>query len=160
MTYRILTVCTGNICRSPMAQVVLAQRLREAGLDVEVDSAAVTPWEVGNPMDPRAAATLRRHGYELPNRVARKVRPTDFQDFDLILPMTRDHLKDLRRLAGGGAAADIELFRSFTDPKLDPGKAQIDVPDPWYGGPEDFEETLEILEAGVDRIADCVRANS
>lgn len=143
-----------------MAQVVLERELRAAGLDVEVDSAAVTSYEVGNPMDRRAASILRRQGYELPDRVAREVTPDDFVDFDLILPMTRSHLRDLERFArrwGVSDQAELRLFRTFADADLDEGEEQVDVPDPWYGTDRDFVETLQIIEDATPAIAEHVR---
>ncbi len=160
MTYRILTICTGNICRSPMAEVVLADKLAEAGLDVEVDSAAVTAYEVGNPIDYRAAKTLRRAGYDVPDRQARRVTPEDFDDFDLILPMTQQHSQELSRLARrwgrAGGLAETQLFRTFTDEYLSGESTELDVPDPWYGSEADFVETLEIIESAVPAIIDHV----
>lgn len=164
MTYRILTVCTGNICRSPMAEVVLQQKLTDAGLDVEVDSAAVTPYEVGNPIDYRAVDVMEEAGYDVPHRAARKVTEADFEDYDLILPMTRSHARDLEefRRAWGkqGTDAQIELFGTFT-PKFQAGETvDVDVPDPWYGNRDDFVETLATIEAALPAIQKLVAANS
>ncbi len=157
MTYRILTVCTGNICRSPMAEVVLATKLAEAGLEAQVDSAAVTSYEVGNPIDYRAAKTLRQAGYEVPEREARKVTPEDFDDFDLILPMTVQHKDELIRMARrwgrGQGHAQIDLFRTFTKEYRSGKDSELDVPDPWYGTQADFAATLETIESAVPAIA-------
>lgn len=153
MTYRILTVCTGNICRSPMAEVVLAQHLDQAGLDAEVDSAATTSYEVGNPIDPRGQQVLRDGGYPVPARQARQITAEDLVEFDLILAMTREHKSYIDRLVqrsglADGAHADVRLYREFCSQAPTRG-SEMDVPDPWYGGHADFVETLETIEDGA-----------
>ncbi len=158
MTYRILTVCTGNICRSPMAEVVLDEYAKRAGADVEVGSAAITSYEVGNPIDYRAQKILREGGYDVPRRGAQQVTRDDIVNYDLILPMTRDHLHSLERLARSvpeDQRAEIRLWKDFASDADQQGnglEAEIDVPDPWYGGIQDFVETLEILEDAADNI--------
>lgn len=138
-----------------MAEVVLADKLAEAGLDVEVDSAAVSAEELGNPIDYRAARTLTGGGYDVPSRRARQVRPDDFQDFDLVLPMTRQHERVLQRMIShSGGDAEIMLYRQFVD------DGEQDVPDPWYGNQSDFDETLQIIEEAVPAIIRYVRENS
>ncbi len=140
-----------------MAEVVLADKLAAAGLDVEVDSAAITSYEIGNPIDYRAAKVLRQAGYQVPTRAARRVTPEDFDDFDLILPMTVQHRDELarmvRRWGKSGAPAQTELFRTFTKEFLSGEDRELDVPDPWYGTQADFVETLETIESAVPAIA-------
>lgn len=164
MTYRILTVCTGNICRSPMAEVVLADVLAKAGVDAEVDSAAVTSGEVGNPIDYRAQEILRSAGYAVPHRAARKMDVDDLEEFDLILPMTAQHESAINRIARNGgldpndpALAEIRLFRTFATDADERGPYEMDVPDPWYGGRQDFIETLETIEDALENIVEYVR---
>ena len=153
---RVLMVCTGNICRSTMAHQILLEAARDAGIDIVVDSAGVSDEEEGNPVDRRAARVLREHGHEVPNHRARQIRMSELADWDLILAMTGHHLSALNRLrdhAGlradaasdsrGSAGPDIRLFRDF-DPQATP--SDHDVPDPWYGGYQDFVETLETIE--------------
>lgn len=141
-----------------MAQVVLAQKLADAGLDVEVDSAAVSSEERGNPIDFRAARVLRDAGYQVPRRCARQVRPSDFVDYDLILPMTRSHERTLQRMEERwnitDPVAEIRRFRTFNDDGVD------DVPDPWYGDAKDFYETLDIIEDAVPAISEYVRESA
>ena len=151
MTYRILTVCTGNICRSPMAEVVLQKYADQAGADVEVDSAAVSSYEVGNPIDPRAQKILRRGGYRVPPRGAQQITVEDIEDYDLILPMTREHQRDINRLAQRVAPekrAEVRLWKEFAAHQ----DGDLDVPDPWYGGVQDFVDTLATLEDAADNI--------
>ena len=142
---KIAVVCLGNICRSPMADVVLEQRLHEAGLDVEVVSAGTADYHVGAPMDSRAAATLRAAGYDPTRHRAKKFSSEWFDDCDLVLAMDDSNHSDLVRLAGD-RAAKLRMFRSF-DP-AGPG----DVPDPYYGGNDGFDEVLEMVERTADAI--------
>ncbi|WP_203666930.1 low molecular weight protein-tyrosine-phosphatase [Cellulomonas pakistanensis] len=160
-----MTVCTGNICRSPMAEVVLRARLEDAGLGdrVVVDSTGVSDEEHGNPIDRRARAALAARGYDVPRRAARQVRAEDLRDRDLVLAMTASHARALRRIAGDpDLAARVVMFRTF-----DPAAPQVadqrdehllDVDDPWYGGPENFEHCLDEVEAAADGVVDAVRA--
>ncbi|ACQ78380.1 protein tyrosine phosphatase [Beutenbergia cavernae DSM 12333] len=147
--FRVLVVCTGNICRSPMAEVVLGERFADAGLDgrVVVDSAGISDGERGNPIDRRARAVLAEHGYPVPSREARQVTPSDVAEPDLLLAMTDAHARALRRL--GAREDQVRLYRSF---EPDAGEAPLDVPDPWYGDREDFEECLATVEAGAPGI--------
>ena len=164
--YRVMTVCTGNICRSPMAEVVLRQRLADAGLGdvVEVDSTGVSDEEHGNPVDPRARAVLRRHGYPTGDgHRARQVRASQLAERDLVLPMTAAHVRALRRLVDGDPALTerIRMLRTF-DPAApaEPGQPEhvLDVDDPWYGPDAGFETTLAEIEAAADGIVAHVRA--
>lgn len=163
--YRVMTVCTGNICRSPMAEVVLRARLDEAGLGdrVVVDSTGVSDEEHGNPVDRRARAALAARGYDVPAREARQVRPADLAERDLVLAMTASHARALRRLAGDpDAAGRVVMFRTFDPaaPRLDDQRDEhlLDVDDPWYGGPENFEHCLDEIEAAAGGVVDAVRA--
>ncbi len=134
---RVLFVCTGNICRSPVAEAVLRQRVQQAGLAevVEVSSAGTGGWHVGEDADPRALRSLRAGGYDLRHR-ARKVDPAWLRDH-LVIALDAGHQRDLRSLAPD---AEVHLLRDW-DP-AGPG----DVPDPYYGGDEGFEEVLGMVE--------------
>lgn len=158
--YRVLTVCTGNICRSPMAQVVLRARFVDAGLDhVVVDSAGTSDEERGNPVDPRARRVLERHGYVVPAHQARRVTARDLEASDLVLAMTATHLHALEHLAGGASAPGrLRMLRSFDPRSGDATGHLLDVSDPWYGIEEDFEGTLQMIEATVDGIVAHVRS--
>ena len=139
---RILCVCLGNICRSPMAEAAVRRAAEAASLAVEVDSAGTGGWHVGRPPDRRGLAAAVRRGYDNSGQRARQVRPADFADFDLILAMDRSNVEDLVRQAPPGAAARIELF----DPE---GR---DIPDPYYGGPPDYEHALDMIEVAADAL--------
>jgi protein-tyrosine phosphatase len=143
---RILFVCLGNICRSPTAEVVLRTlAAREAPeLELEVDSAGTAGYHVGEPPDPRTRQAAVRRGYDLAPLRARIVEPGDFERFDLILAMDRENLRVLRRRAPSSAQERVRLFLEFA-----PDAGLEDVPDPYYGGPNGFEEVLDLVEAAT-----------
>ncbi|MEV6962647.1 low molecular weight protein-tyrosine-phosphatase [Streptomyces sp. NPDC051207] len=156
MSYRVCFVCTGNICRSPMAESVFRARVEEAGLDglVEVGSAGTDGWHEGESADPRTVAVLAEHGYGIAH-TARRFEASWFSRFDLVLALDTDHLKALRRLAPTERdARKVRLLRSY-DPAAD--HAGLDVPDPYYGGMAGFEECLEMVEAASDGLLAAVR---
>ncbi|HET7809788.1 MAG TPA: low molecular weight protein-tyrosine-phosphatase [Steroidobacteraceae bacterium] len=145
MTTRILFVCLGNICRSPTAEGVLrALAAREfPSLPVYVDSAGTANYHVGEPPDRRTLAAARRHGYDLAALRARQVARSDLEEFDYVLAMDRANLARLEGL-GGGARAQLGLFLEFA-----PECGTVEVPDPYYGGEEDFRRVVELCEAGA-----------
>lgn len=138
--YRVAFVCTGNICRSPSADVVLRHLVAAAGLgaQVEVVSGGIGDWHVGDAMDRRAADALTSRGYDAERHRARQVGADWFGRDDVLFAMDEGHRADLARL---GDAARIRLFGDF-DP-LTPG---AEVPDPYYGGRDGFEEVLDMIE--------------
>ncbi|MGV9449744.1 low molecular weight protein-tyrosine-phosphatase [Streptomyces sp. NPDC003635] len=155
MSYRVCFVCTGNICRSPMAESVFRARVAEAGLDglVEVDSAGTGGWHEGDPADPRTVAVLEANGYD-GGHTARQFQASWFARLDLVVALDEGHLKALRRLAPTeGDAAKVRLLRSY-DPTADD---DLDVPDPYYGGMEGFEECLAMVEAASTGLLAAVR---
>jgi protein-tyrosine phosphatase len=143
---RILFVCLGNICRSPTAEGVLRViAAREAPeLSIEVDSAGTAAYHVGEPPDPRTRAAAVRRGYDLQHLRARVIEPADFTRFDLILAMDQENLRVLQRRAPHAAHERLRLFMEFAPHADTPA-----VPDPYYGGPNGFEEVLDLVEAAA-----------
>jgi protein-tyrosine phosphatase len=149
--YTIALVCLGNICRSPMAHVVLEARLAEAGLadQVTVHSSGTGDWHVGQPMDERAAATLSAAGYDASRHRARQYDASWADDHDLVLAMDHDNLADL-----GGRSERVALFRD-----LDPVGTGEDVPDPYYGGPDGFAGVMAMVERTSDALVAALAAH-
>jgi protein-tyrosine phosphatase len=152
--FRICFVCTGNICRSPIAAAVFRARVADAGLSglVEVDSAGTGGWHEGDEADPRTVRVLTGSGYAA-EHTARQFRADWFARRDLVIALDSEHLAELRRLAPTSAdAAKVRLLRSY-----DPDAAGLDVPDPYYGGPDGFEVCLELVEGAAGGLLDAVR---
>ena len=143
---RLLTLCLGNICRSPMAEGALRARIEASPLRgrVEVDSAGTGGWHAGEPPDRRAIACARRHGVDIGGLRARQVRSRDFEDFDWLLCADADNLRDVRRLAPAQARGKVALLLDWAGTV--PGG---EVPDPYYGGEEHFEEVWSLVDAAA-----------
>jgi len=141
---KILFVCLGNICRSPTAEIVFREIItREAPeLRVEIDSAGTAGYHIGEPPDARTRKAAQRRGYDMSALRARIVEPQDFARFDLILAMDRENLAVLTRRAPLEARDRVRLFMEFA-----PEAGSAEVPDPYYGGPNGFEEVLDLVEA-------------
>jgi len=143
---RILFVCLGNICRSPTAEVVLrtmaAREMPE--LAIEVDSAGMAGYHIGAPPDPRTQQAAIRRGYDLSKRRARVIEARDFERFEMILAMDRENLEALHRSAPTEARDRVRLFLEFA-----PEAGTKEIPDPYYGGPNGFEEVLDLVEAAA-----------
>lgn len=133
---RILFVCLGNICRSPMAEFVMKDLVRQEGLawKYEIASAATGSEELGNPVYPPARRKLAEHGLSCAGKTARRLTKADYGEYDLLIGMDRMNLKNMQRLYGGDPEGKIHLLMDYTDR---PGE----VADPWYTG--DFEETWQ-----------------
>ena len=144
---RILFVCMGNICRSPSAEGVLRGPLaaRAPQLSVEIDSAGTHDYHIGEPPDERAIAAARRRGIDLSGLRARLVRTSDFDYYDLILAMDEQNLRELRRRAPAQRHARIRMLMEFV-----PAAPVRAVPDPYYGGPQGFEQVLDLLEEAAE----------
>jgi protein-tyrosine phosphatase len=148
MTFRVCMVCLGNICRSPMAASVLRHKVAEAGLqdEVIVESAGTGGWHIGDGADRRARAALVARGYDDAHS-ARKFVRAFFDDYDLVIAMDAENLRNLRALAPDRESRDeVRLLRSF-DPTA-PRDAEVE--DPYYGGEEGFTEVLDQVERACD----------
>ncbi|KUF15759.1 low molecular weight protein-tyrosine-phosphatase [Streptomyces silvensis] len=153
--FAICFVCTGNICRSPMAASVFRARVRDAGLDdiVVVDSAGTDGWHEGDGADPRTVAVLDSAGFET-EHVARQFQADWFARLDLVIALDRGHQRSLRRLASTPEDADkVRLLRSYDVSAGD----DLDVPDPYYGDAEGFDECLTMVEAASEGLLEAVR---
>jgi len=143
--WKILLVCMGNICRSPLAEGVLRQRIGEAGLATELscDSAGTQGYHAGEAPDPRAQQVARERGLDLASLRARRVMATDFRDFDWVLAMDRHNLSVLTGECPPEYRHKLQLFLEFA------GEAGGEVPDPYYGSIEGFYEVLTRCERGA-----------
>ena len=154
-TVRICFVCLGNICRSPTAEGVMQKLVRDAGLGdrVELDSAGTGNWHVGESPDERATARASERGYRLEG-AARQFVPKDFARFDYVVAMDRTNASNLRRMAPDPAAKDkVHMLRAF-DPDA-PHEAE--VPDPYYGGTDGFDDVLDVVEAACRGLLEHLR---
>ncbi len=142
MPTRVLFVCLGNICRSPLGEGIFRHLVDEAGLDAdfEIDSAGTGHWHVGSPPDPRARDVARRNGVDVESLRGRQVSSDDFRRFDHILAMDRQNLDELLRRRPADADADVRLLRAH-DPE-----GGDDVPDPYYGGRSGFDDVYTMIE--------------
>ena len=152
---RLLTVCLGNICRSPTAEAALVEAAASAGIEVEVASAGTGDWHVGHPPDPRMRAAADRVGLELRGTAA-QVTADALARADLVLAMDRSNLADLQRLAAtAGVTTRIELFRTF-DPEPGPvlGVEADEVPDPYEGDTDGFDLVVAICRRTAAAVVD------
>jgi protein-tyrosine phosphatase len=150
---RVLFVCLGNICRSPLAEGVFQHLVHEAGASsgFSVDSAGTSAYHRGDLADERSRAVAKTHGITLTSR-ARAVVPSDYEDFDLLVAMDDENVGNLKRECPDEHTAKIRLMRSW-DPE-GPG----DVPDPYYGGPRGFDLIYEIIDRSCRALLDELRA--
>lgn len=141
----ILFVCHGNICRSPMAEFVMKDAVEKAGRSAEfyIESAAVSSEEIGNPVYPPARRLLAAHGIDCTGKTARRIRPEDYEKFDLIIGMDNSNMVRLRRFFPEDPAGKIVRLLDLTD-------APGEVDDPWYSG--DFDQTYREVLAGVQAL--------
>lgn len=130
---RVLVICLGNICRSPIGEELLRQQGIKRNLSLEVDSAGTIDWHAGKGPDSRSQAVMRTHGLDISDQLSRPLKATDFDHFDVILCMDQQNLKDAKRIAKG--PAELCLFVNG-----------MDVPDPYYGGEKGFEKVYAMLE--------------
>jgi protein-tyrosine phosphatase len=149
---RILFVCLGNICRSPLAEGILQHRIDNLGLEWTVDSAGTGGWHAGEAPDPRTIQIARRYGIDVGGLRARQFRRDDFDRFDLILTMDRNNHRDVLRLArNGDDHSKVSLLLDY----LHPGR-QMEVPDPYYDD-DGFEQVYRMLDDAVERLLEAHR---
>lgn len=148
---KILFVCHGNICRSPMAEFVMKDLVKKAGLEdqFQIASAATSTEEIGNPVYPPARRKLAEHGISCSGKTARQLKSEDCEQYDLLIGMDRANLRNMRRICGGDSDGKIKLLLDYTD---HPG----DVADPWYTG--DFETTWRDVLAGCQGLLDSLQS--
>ena len=147
---KILFVCHGNICRSPMAEFVMKDLVKKAGLESEflIESAATSTEEIGNPVYSPARRKLAEHGIDCAGKTARQLKNEDYDQYDLLIGMDRANLQNMHRICGGDFDGKIHLLMEFTD-------RPDDVADPWYTG--DFESTWQDVLEGCRELLQAVK---
>lgn len=155
MAYRVLFVCTGNICRSPTAEGAFRLVVAEAGLDAhfEIDSAGTSSYHIGDAPDARSIAAAATRGIDIAALKARRIREEDFDAFDLILAMDHGHLSHLRAMRREEHKAEVRLFLDYHA-----AARHRDVPDPYYGGDGDFQQVLDLVEEASRGLLTALRA--
>ena len=152
----LLFVCSGNICRSPSAEGVMRKLLDEAGLSqVQTGSVGTGGWHVGDPPDKRARDAAARRGYDLSRLRAEQLADGHFQQFDRLYAMDLGHLRHMRARVPAPLQDRVRLYLHPLDPEVAAGR---EVPDPYYGDLSDFEEALDIVEAGARQILAALQA--
>ncbi len=144
--YKILFVCTGNICRSPTAEGALRHRAQSLGVGnkIHVDSAGTHAYHIGEVPDARSVATAKKRGILIGDLRARKLALEDFNEFDLILGLDNEHMQHIERLVPKNAHATTALFLDYA------GQTGKEVPDPYYSDQQHFEYVLDLIESGVE----------
>lgn len=144
---KLLFVCLGNICRSPLAEGIMKHKIAEQGLDWEVDSAGTGGWHAGDLPDSRSIQVAKKHGVDLTYQRARKLRSIDYEAFDRIYVMDSMNYQDVKRLANEDEYHKIELIMNEVEPHRN-----INVPDPYYGEGDGFEHVFQMLDRACDAI--------
>ncbi len=152
---KVLFVCLGNICRSPMAEGIFRHLLRQASLDdrVKIDSAGTHAYHVDEPPDARAQAALDQRGIDISTLRGRKVTPTDIEIFDYVLAMDRENLKNLMAICPPGAASKIRLFMEYAS-----NCSEQEVPDPYFGDSGGFDRVFDLIEDAASGLLADIRA--
>lgn len=140
-TPKVLFVCLGNICRSPLAAGAFRKEAARAGLDVEIDSAGTGGWHAGDQPDPRAQTAARKAGFDISHLRARKLVSADFDRFTHIFAMDAQNVADIRTLQPSGSSAQVSLLLDHV-----PGREGASIADPYYGGEEAFAATVEDVQ--------------
>lgn len=148
MTTRLLFVCLGNICRSPLAEAAFRREAERLGLDVEIDSAGTGDWHIGYPPDPRAAEVAARNGVDISDLRARQVTAENFRNFDHIVALDANNLRDLEALRPPDGTARLSLLLDHVE-----GRAGEAVADPYYGDASHFDAAWADVAAGAAGLA-------
>lgn len=146
-TTKVLFVCLGNICRSPLAQAAFSVAAAEAGLTVEVDSAGTADYHVGEPPDPRSIDQAKKQGIDITHYRGRQLAQDDFHEFDYILGMDRQNMANIARVDPGTGKARVAMLLDIV-----PGQEGREVADPWYGGEDGFNVTWAEVKAGAEAL--------
>lgn len=151
---KVLMVCMGNICRSPIAHGLFRQLVRENNLQdmIEVDSAGTHAYHIGNPPDERAQDTARRRGLDISDQRARHVKAEDFHEFDYVLAMDRENYANLSHLCPAGMEERLRMFLDFAE-----SLSETEVPDPYYGGMSGFEQVFDLVEMAAQGLLDDIK---
>lgn len=144
---KLLFVCLGNICRSPLAEGIMRHKIAECNLDWEVDSAGTGGWHAGELPDSRSIQVAKKYGIDLTYQRARKLRSIDYEEFDRIYVMDSMNYQDVKRLAKEDEYDKIELIMNELEPHRN-----INVPDPYYGEGDGFEHVFQMLDSACDAI--------
>jgi protein-tyrosine phosphatase len=152
---KILMVCLGNICRSPLAEGIMKSKAKKYNLEIEIDSAGTAAYHAGEMPDPRSMEVAAKNGIDLSDQRARKFHPIDFDTFDKIFAMDRYNFSDLAVQARNGEdTAKIQMILNMTHPA-----ENRDVPDPYYGGKDGFDKVYKMLDDACEIIAKEIAAN-
>jgi len=148
---RVLFVCLGNICRSPLAHGVLRHAIEQRGLgeDLAVDSCGTSAYHNGGGSDPGSVTVARQHGIDISDLISRRLTAADYRNFDLLVAMDRQNERDILERQPGNTEPHIVRFMDFVE-----GAGSPDVPDPYYGGAGGFQVVYELIEAGMDPLID------
>ena len=145
---KILMVCLGNICRSPLAEGILQHKVNEAGLSWKVESAGTNSYHIGEPPHHLSQKVAQLNGINICDQRARRFKPSDLEEYDLLYAMSKDVIDDMKSMAGNNWQQ--EKVKLLMD-ELHPGQ-QKDVPDPWYGPEPGYHEVYKMIEAACDKI--------
>lgn len=150
---KILMVCLGNICRSPLAEGLLQDKVDQLGLDVTVDSAGTASYHTGEHPDPRMIRTTASHGIDIGQQRAQQFDAEHFNEFDRIYAMDNSNRQDILYLANSDDdRIKVDLLLNASHPGEDRS-----VPDPWYGGAQGFEDVFHLVDAACEKIANSLR---